>query len=167
MDTGIQARAAEKCMSQISIHSLRAFSYILSSQYWGQRAGIYFSFKVGPGALWIVRSAVRALTQKSWTQCYRVMHLLFDPKNLLVADSPPAEEFGTTTKHRVGMSRVLLKEVALGLNLIGVRLSSYSPESPAQKDIFADTCPFTHVPLPMCLTGSEPGCHVLQRACLW
>lgn len=24
-----------------------------------------------------------------------------------------------------------------------------------------------HLPLPMCLTGSEPGCHVLQRACLW
>lgn len=73
------------------------------------------------------------------------MHLLFDPKNLLVADSPPAEEFGTTTKHRAGMSRVLLKQVALGLNLIRVRLSSYSPESPAQKDIFADTYPFTHV----------------------
>lgn len=73
------------------------------------------------------------------------MHLLFDPKNLLVAGSPPAEEFGTTTKRSTGVSCVVLKEDALGLNLIRLRLSSYSPESPAQNDIFADTPPSTHV----------------------
>lgn len=65
--------------------------------------------------------------------------------NLLVADSPSAEEFGTTTKHSTGVSCALLKEDALGLNLIRIRLSSYSPESPAQQDIFADMSPSTHV----------------------
>lgn len=44
--------------------------------------------------------------------------------NLLVADSPSAEKFGTTIKHSTGMICALLKD-ALGLNLIRIRLSSY------------------------------------------
>lgn len=87
--------------------------------------------------------------------------------HLFVAGSPPVDDFGTTPKHSTGLSwrqSSLLTGDALGLNLIRIRLSSHSPEKRAQqKRIYLLTC----LPLPMCLTGSEPGHHVLQRACLW